>query len=86
MDTITKLFCLRIVKKYIDHDPLGLPETRKTEIHPTRILPEPEIHPTLIYPKPKYTQPVFNPPARIDRSNSDQMFEDLLDVYMNLQN
>ena len=66
---MTNFICSIIVKKYGDHDPLGLPETRKTEIHPTRILPEPEIHPTRILPEPVYIRPVFNPPARIDRSS-----------------
>ena len=46
---------------------LGWSEIRKTEIHPTRILPEPEIHPIRILPEPIYTRSVFNPPARTNR-------------------
>ena len=61
-------------------NPLGWSETRKTEIHPTRILSEPEIHsthilsepeihPTRILPELVYTRPVFNLLVRIDKSS-----------------
>jgi len=46
-------------------------ETCKIEIHPTRILPELKIHSPRILLNPVYTRPVFNLPARTDRSNID---------------
>lgn len=49
----SKYYSFNNSKKDSDHDPLDLPETRKIEIHLTRMLFESEIHSTRIYLKPK---------------------------------